>query len=99
MTTPSFSVPPLPTARYRCRRYPFLGFYFTMCTFPETLKSLYPERLVQWRFAVEEDRPVPMFLGSYLAWVGICIFQGWWSCALVRSYGRPAVATRDKKFL
>ncbi|CAM9376260.1 unnamed protein product [Ectocarpus sp. 12 AP-2014] len=79
--------------------YPFLGFYFTMCTFPETLKALYPERLVQWRFAVEEDRPVPMFLGSYLAWVGICIFQGWWSCALVRSYGRPAVATRDKKFL
>lgn len=72
-----------------------------MCTFPETLAPLYPEGLVRWRVALEDGRPVPMLLGSYLAWVGICIFQGWWSCALVRSYGRPAVAaaTREKKFL
>lgn len=70
-----------------------------MCAFPETLKPLYPDRLVQWRTAVEEERPVSMFLGSYLAWVGICVFQGWWSCALVRSYGRPAVPAREKKFL
>ncbi|CAN0054274.1 unnamed protein product [Laminaria digitata] len=78
--------------------YPFLGFYMAMCAFPETLAPFYPERLVQWRFLVEDQRTVPMFLGSFLAWVGICIFQGWWSCALVKSYSRPVIA-REKKFL
>lgn len=98
--SPESIQPARPSPPSRGHRYPFLGFYFAMCAFPETLKPLYPERLVQWRAAVEEDRPVPMFLGSFLAWVGICIFQGWWSCALVRSYGRPAVpAPREKKFL
>lgn len=67
-----------------------------VCAFPETLAPLYPEALVQWRLVVEDHRPIPMFLGSFLAWVGICLFQGWWSCALVKSYSRPI---KDKKFL
>lgn len=78
-------------------RYPFLGFYMAMCAFPETLSPFYPERLVEWRFVVEDQRAIPMFTGSFLAWVGICIFQGWWSCALVKSYSRPV--SREKKFL
>lgn len=86
------SVPSIPS-----HRYPFLGFYMAMCAFPEELTPIYPEWLVQWRVSVEGDRSVAMFFGSYLAWVGICLFQGWWSCALVKSYSRPA--SRDKKFL
>lgn len=76
--------------------YPFLGFYMAMCAFPETLSHYYPTGLIEWRLAVEDHRPVPMFVGSFIAWVGICLFQGWWSCALVRSYSRPS---KSKKFL
>lgn len=67
-----------------------------MCAFPETLSHYYPTGLIEWRLAVEDHRPVPMFVGSFIAWVGICLFQGWWSCALVRSYSRPS---KSKKFL
>jgi TLC domain len=67
--------------------YPFLAVYWLMCAFPGVFVPLYPAVLVRWRERVE-GHAVPMFKGSYVAWVGICLFQGWWSMALFRTYNK-----------
>ncbi|CAM9431089.1 unnamed protein product [Chrysoparadoxa australica] len=66
--------------------YPLLAVFLVLCTFPETMSQYYPEAAMQLRHSIEQGAPVAMYKVSFLSWVGICIFQGWWSMGLYRSY-------------
>lgn len=67
--------------------YPFLAYLMLLSAFPN-LEEHFPLRVADWHRTVEGDTPQSMFLISYIAWLGICIFQGWWSMALFKTYSR-----------
>ncbi|CAM9883638.1 unnamed protein product, partial [Discosporangium mesarthrocarpum] len=58
--------------------YPFMAYCMVLSAFPH-LSDWFPKYFVEKRIALEGGSPTPMFLFSFLAWVGICLFQGWWS--------------------
>lgn len=82
--------------------YPSLGVYMLMCAFP-SLIPLYPTSLVQVRSKIEGvGSESPMYMASYFAWVGICLFQFWWSNALLNTYRRKwaqGSTTKSSKYL
>ncbi|KAG5185599.1 hypothetical protein JKP88DRAFT_311611 [Tribonema minus] len=74
--------------------YPFLAFFWGLCAFPG-LADVYPAAIVRWRLRIEVDL-VRLYPASYAAWVGICVFQLWWSAQLFRNYGAKRRAFAGK---
>mmetsp|Transcript_25434 Transcript_25434/g.33001 ORF Transcript_25434/g.33001 Transcript_25434/m.33001 type:complete len:252 (-) Transcript_25434:200-955(-) len=68
--------------------YPFFTVYLLLCAFPEKLAPLYPQSFVQVRLELEQQQPETFALPSMAMWIGICIFQLWWSKPLVGSWFR-----------
>ncbi|CAM9310325.1 unnamed protein product [Heterosigma akashiwo] len=82
--------------------YPVFSVYLALCAFPNSLSKVYPEWIVAKRIEIEQNSPVEFMKASMVMWVGICLFQMWWSIPLIKTWFRQisgAQVPKANKFL